>query len=698
MKFLPLAAAALALSVIVAHAAPSVPALARLGESKASDSRLAGELLLSELSCFACHEGAAATDWKSGPKLDAVGSRVQPSYLRSFLSEPGKTRPGTTMPDVLAALPAEQREGVLDDLVHFLASRDETPATPMSGSAEAGAKLFETIGCVACHAAKPLGDLSAKYASGQLAAFLLDPLKVRPSGRMPSLHLTPQEAADIAAHLAPNAQPRETFSLDETKAQRGRAAFAQLGCAACHEAAEKRGPSFVASDPDRGCLSSATSSRAPRYDLDDAQRSALRSAITARQIGGAAGSNEADRVKLTMLQRNCVACHSRDGFGGPTSETAPHFTSTKDDLGDLGRLPPPLDHVGRKLLPDALANILRGRDRVRGYMRTRMPDFGAENAQNLSRDLIAADRDPDEKPSIATENPNQVGRNEWGRAMVGTTGYGCIACHDLHEHPSLGIGAYDLMHVPKRLRPEWIRDFLLNPAAFPTGARMPAFWPGGKPMNPKLGGGSAERQIDSIRVYLTEVDQSLPPEGFVDPAAFELKPAERPIVFRTFIAGAGTHAIGVGFPGGLNAAFDAAESRWALAWRGRFLDADGTWNQRAAKMETPLGDGVVSLRELGEVTAGKEQARKYLGYRIDASGAPTFLYAIGDLRIEDSIVPTKSQPIRRVVRVSGVASESVHWKSAASGEITARIVSGVSATGEIALQNGRAEIVEEISW
>ena len=38
-------------------------------------------------------------------------------------------------------------------------------------------------------------------------------------------------------------------------------------------------------------------------------------------------------------------------------------------------------------------------------------------------------------------------------------------------------------------------------------------------MNPKLGG-NAERQIDSIRVYLTEVDQSLPPEGFIDHAAF----------------------------------------------------------------------------------------------------------------------------------------------------------------------------------
>mgnify|MGYP000585475043 CR=1 FL=1 len=33
-------------------------------------------------------------------------------------------------------------------------------------------------------------------------------------------------------------------------------------------------------------------------------------------------------------------------------------------------------------------------------------------------------------------------------------------------------------------------------------------------------------------------------------ADFELKPTDKPIIFRSFIEGVGTHAIGVGFPGG----------------------------------------------------------------------------------------------------------------------------------------------------
>ena len=48
---------------------------------------------------------------------------------------------------------------------------------------------------------RPLGDLAGKYTVASLAAFLQDPLKVRPSGRMPGLNLTGTEASDLANFL-----------------------------------------------------------------------------------------------------------------------------------------------------------------------------------------------------------------------------------------------------------------------------------------------------------------------------------------------------------------------------------------------------------------------------------------------------------------------------------------------------------------
>ena len=48
------------------------------------------------------------------------------------------------------------------------------------------------------------------------------------------------------------------------------------------------------------------------------------------------------------------------------------------------------------------------------------------------------------------------------------------------------------------------------------------------------------------------------------------------MLLRTFMKGVGTHAIAVEYPEGIHAAFDALKVRFALAWRGRFLDAEST--------------------------------------------------------------------------------------------------------------------------
>ncbi|MEA3207753.1 MAG: hypothetical protein QOE70_810 [Chthoniobacter sp.] len=665
----------------------------------------AGEVLLSELSCLACHRDGPARvpPWRRGPDLSAAGNRLRASYVREFLADPAAVEPGTTMPNLTAAQP--QPAELVEDLTHYvmdLQKPEGTGGAVREGSVEKGRELFRTVGCVACHGDVPMQRLGEKYAPGQLERFLEKPLKVRPDGRMPDLHLAGKEAAHLAAYLAPSAPKEEAgFKVDDARASRGRKAFASLGCESCHVGrSESKARAFL--DPKRGCLSAEPPPGVPVYALAEDQRTAIRSALAARRPTGPPAPRDPNpAIRRLMLQYNCFACHIRGGLGGPAPEVAVHFTSTRDDLGDLGRLPPPLDGVGRKFQPAALESILRGRDRVRTYMRVRMPDFGEDPASQLAEDFARADADPHEAPSLAQVNPSSVGRNEWGRESVGTSGYACIACHDLHGHASLGLGAYDLAEMPKRLRPEWMRDFLLNPAAFPTGARMPLFWPEGKPVNPKLGGGKdAERQIDGIRVYLTEVDQSLPPEGFADRAAFELKPAERPIIFRTFIDGIGTHAIAVGFPGGVNVAFDALATRWALAWRGRFLDADGTWNQRFAKLEKPLGEDLVRLEAAGALAViGRDGVLpKYRGYRVGEDGVPVFLYGLGALRIEDRFEPGANRGLKRTLRVSGQTTESVQFNAQPPAGLIVQIAGGAALPAQLAFREGWAELVEEIAW
>ena len=166
---------------------------------------------------------------------------------------------------------------------------------------------------------------------------------------------------------------------------------------------------------------------------------------------------------------NCLACHARDGAGGPDPARAAYFETVEErDLGNEGRFPPQLTGVGRKLTADALRSSIQGGNPVRPYLATRMPDYGTTHAAALAKLFEHADLSNDIMPV------ERRGRNRYGRQLVGQTGLGCVGCHNLSGHKSSGIGAIDLAHSPKRLRVEWFRDFLIDPARFSPGTRMPS--------------------------------------------------------------------------------------------------------------------------------------------------------------------------------------------------------------------------------
>lgn len=195
----------------------------------------AGRLLWADLNCNSCHEaGKSGETWfeaKQAPILDAVGTRVRPEYLRSFLLDPQGTKPGTTMPNLLAHFSEAERRSAVEALTHFLASSGRVVGiNPNAKAIASGRTLYQQVGCLACHGSLesnapriatsvPLGDLAGKYTLGSLTTFLSDPIKVRPSGRMPALGLTSNEAGDLAAYLLRDlheaAEPNLTYSYFE---------------------------------------------------------------------------------------------------------------------------------------------------------------------------------------------------------------------------------------------------------------------------------------------------------------------------------------------------------------------------------------------------------------------------------------------------------------------------------------------------
>ncbi len=205
---------------------PVVPGFERFYADDKSDARRGGELLLSELNCTSCHKSSVgqassladrqdAYPTKTAPILSGVGGRMKPSFLRKFIADPHAARPGTTMPGLFPGLSEADRNEQVEALVHYLLSlgpKEPEQEFPTIGAQQRGQELFHQVGCAACHGSPqpgaarlatsvPLPNLMEKYTLPSLTQFLLDPLHVRPSGRMPGLNLSGAEARDIASYL-----------------------------------------------------------------------------------------------------------------------------------------------------------------------------------------------------------------------------------------------------------------------------------------------------------------------------------------------------------------------------------------------------------------------------------------------------------------------------------------------------------------
>lgn len=481
------------------------------------------------------------------------------------------------------------------------------------------------------------------------------------------------------------------FAVDAAKAAKGREWVARLNCTACHGLDLPAGQEPIRSTQSKlfpelarastkGCLADEPPATAPRYRLSAAQRAALRQAVE-QPAALEADMTPAEEAARTLSRLNCYGCHSRDNIGGPgASGKAPWFTVIgAADLGDEGRIPPHLNGVGAKLKRTWLDQVLRDAPKVRPYMAARMPRFGPGALGRLAGALEAADARPGAAPEPAIDSREA----KWGRKLVGAGGLSCIACHTFADHASLGIPALNLGRMGERLRYDWFRRYLPDPAALRPGTRMPTFWPDGKAVNTALLGGDTEAQIRAIWAWLAGGDRADIPDGLIR-ASKEIVVGSEAVIYRNFIEGAGSRAIGVGYPEHANLAFDANNLCLALVWQGAFMDAARHSTDRGVGFEPPLGDHVIKLpqgapfawlpdgRAPWPAAAGKHAGYQFLGYQLDAQRRPTFHYRFGKVDVLDYPVAKASgidESFERRLKLSGEAQAGTLWFRAAVGAL-----------------------------
>lgn len=718
------------------------PVIPGLHHNHPLNERQVGEVLINELRCASCHEGMNDSNMKAAPDLRQVGARLNPRYLRSFIADPAAMHPGTTMPGMLAAETEVSRKAISESITHYLLSLQEAVSPPEKspeGNSNAGRDLFHSVGCVACHSPRDLagketssaGDVSlahvsSKYRSYALADFLLDPLKTRPSGRMPDMNLNKAEAASLATYLMDGASAASADATSPTASQvaAGKAAFKKFDCASCHQVDDadlnsaSPGPPLGKLDPLRGCLSDQPKN-APDFRLSASQVKSIRTALASP----AEATPAAEQTKLRLTQLNCISCHVRDDYGGVSADRDAFFHSSEEAMGNEARIPPPLTLTGAKLRPEWLNRVIYDRERVRPYMHTRMPHYGEQALGGLSAWLAETDQlkpteprvlDVDELPEI--DQAEAVKRRNGAHQLLGDTGLSCIACHNFNGIESPGMKGLDLMTSYQRLQPAWFQSFMKNPAAHRPGIIMPSYWPEGKAVQTGVLDGDTELQLQALW-QMFSLGRSAPvPSGLRSPET-KLEVTDQTLIHRGRSRVAGFRGIAVGFPGGLNYAFNAQNGALSALWQGEFVNVN--WKSQGAGDFTPVGkfvtlpQDVAFLRMVDDKVpwplmppvTNKEQpinrdplyprnhGYAFEGYALDESFIPTFTYRCGEITIKDKSIPaTEAGPrrLRRELTFSATTPGTLYFR-ALTGSIESESALVFKTPGlRLSLSNGKA--------
>ena len=559
--------------------------------------------------------------------------------------------------------------------------------------------------------------------------------------------------------MTPEGNPQPTdedqdvvrFTPDPRLIETGRQLFATLGCASCHQL--KRDGQAVASQPKfkplaelktkGGCLANGPSSVGttrppiPNFTLSPVQRVSLETALAEGLAAKTTHEKKpAGEIHDRMVALNCYACHRRGEVGGPENDRNGLFRTSIPEMGDEGRIPPPLDGVGDKLNDAWLAQVLADGANDRPYMRTRMPKFGKSNVGELASAFVSVDRRTE--ATIPQFDEPDVRVKSAGRELVGDQALACVKCHTFGKIRATGIQAIDLQTMTRRLREDWFLRYLYNPPEYRPGTRMPTGFPNGQAIVRDIYHGDPTQQIEAIWTYLSDGPKAGIPDGMLF-AAIELKPTDRPLIYRNFLDGLSPRGIAVGYPEKANLAWDATELCLKRVWHGKFIDASTHWAGRGQGFQPPLGDHILDVEETVPIAplsskdepwpanGPQERGYQFRGYQLNKAGQPTFLYDIPGGDVRDRFTPQTSAKdegtfTRRLSVSAADSTTNLYFRAAAGRTLTSQedgsyLVDGVlrvRVTGgtpfvrelngrqellvPLLFKNGQTEITQELLW
>ncbi|MEO6940076.1 MAG: c-type cytochrome [Candidatus Kapaibacterium sp.] len=460
-----------------------------------------GKQIFSEVGCFGCH---AMDQFKSesrvkesngfGPDLNKIGSKVTAEWLFDWLKNPKNYHAESRMPSLRLSDPEAadltaylmQHTGT-NDSVH---TNFDAAALTNPSMIKEGEKIVRTYGCFGCHEIKGMED-EAKV-SVSLSTFGRKTVGELFYGNVPGEVLggfrkefkhAGLPLGELDEHAIHENQDWYTWVAGKMKNSRIYAT----------ERIPQRMPNFQMSTEEAYAISVLLKSFtgnyvAPSYidPVDDPNQLAL------------------NRGRLFAHWNNCVGCHQIEKAGGYIGKY----------IDDAMFRPPLLTPEGNKVQEVWLRGFLRGPSTIRPWLKVRMPTFGfSDSSIGVATKYFLATK---HRPFVLTDyhfisDPNLLAP---GKALFDQLK--CMSCHVVASGPGAAQQiAPNLELAKRRLRPDWVIDWLHNPEAEQAGTRMPGFWgtpkTGFNTMFPQVLAGDVEMQIRAVRDYVYSIGRTEDP-------------------------------------------------------------------------------------------------------------------------------------------------------------------------------------------
>ncbi len=198
-----------------------------------------------------------------------------------------------------------------------------------------------------------------------------------------------------------------------------------------------------------------------------------------------------DQGQKLITRYACINCHEIEDHGS-------YFSATLEDPS-MG--PPMITMEGAKVQEPWLNEFIKGPSPIRPWLKVRMPTFSfSENELNdLTKYFLAVSKQELRLRDYSAFQPNKSTLAE-GKLMFDS--YQCLKCHVLGKGESSGSLGPNLSLTAKRLKPEWVVEWLKDPQAIQPGTMMPGYWPDGQTALPDVLEGDAKKQMEAIRDHV----------------------------------------------------------------------------------------------------------------------------------------------------------------------------------------------------